>query len=157
MKLQKEKEQPEIPTASMADIAFLLIVFFMLTTVISATKGIEHILPQQDKSDTTQVEREESIYIKINADSTYTVDQKEPRSIRDMGFLKEYVYEKVSRNYKKPIIIHVNPEADYDSMVAVLDTLKQVEEQVAKEGRLPADKGLTISIPTSAELEAWGY
>ena len=31
----------EIPTSSMADIAFLLIIFFMVTAVISATKGLE--------------------------------------------------------------------------------------------------------------------
>lgn len=156
MKIEREKEQPEIPTASMADIAFLLIVFFMLTTVISATKGIEHMLPQQDK-EAKEVQREESIFIRINPDGTYTVDQKEPRSIRDMAFLKEYVYEKVSRNWKKPIVILVNPEANYEGMITVLDTLKQVEEQVAKEGRLPENKGLAISIPTSSELEAWGF
>ena len=32
MKLRRPKDEPEIPTASMADIAFLLIVFFMLTS-----------------------------------------------------------------------------------------------------------------------------
>ena len=38
---RKEREQPEIPTASMADIAFLLIIYFMLTTVFSVTKGLD--------------------------------------------------------------------------------------------------------------------
>ena len=33
MKLKRRAEEPEIPTSSMADIAFLLIIFFMVTTV----------------------------------------------------------------------------------------------------------------------------
>ena len=53
----------EVPTSSMADIAFLLIVFFMLTTVFSANRGIEHILPA--KEDVEDPKDEEAIYIQI--------------------------------------------------------------------------------------------
>ena len=48
MKVDKKKSEPEIPTASMADIAFLLIVFFMITSVFSVTRGIEFQLPKND-------------------------------------------------------------------------------------------------------------
>ncbi len=154
MKLARKKEQPEIPTASMADIAFLLIVFFMLTTVISATKGIEHMLPQQDDKKTDIVEQEESIYIKVNADNTFSVDKKGAQPITQAYTLKEYLYPKVGNNWKKPIIVHVDPEAKYESMVMVLDQLKQLEEQLQKEKNIP---NLTITIPTLAEAEAWGY
>ena len=40
MKVSKKKTEPEIPTASMADIAFLLIVFFMITSVFSVARGM---------------------------------------------------------------------------------------------------------------------
>jgi biopolymer transport protein ExbD len=40
-----------IPTSSMADIAFLLIIFFMVTAVFSATKGLEMRLPPDDEED----------------------------------------------------------------------------------------------------------
>ncbi len=45
MKLRKKKDETEIPTASMADIAFLLIVFFMITTKFQVDKQ-SVILPQ---------------------------------------------------------------------------------------------------------------
>ena len=35
----------EIPTSSMADIAFLLLVFFLVTTTIDTDKGLGIILP----------------------------------------------------------------------------------------------------------------
>lgn len=154
MKLVKKKENPEIPTASMADIAFLLIVFFMLTTVISATKGIEHQLPQQDKTEIDRLEKEDSVYIKVNADNTFTVDKEAPASIDGAEMLKDYLYPKLSNNWKKPIIIYVNPEANYESMVAVLDVIKELESQLQKEKNIP---NLTITIPTQAEAESWGY
>lgn len=154
MKLQKKETNPEIPTSSMADIAFLLIVFFMLTTVISATKGIEHILPQQDQEQTDVVEREDSVYIKVNADNTFDVDRKGAKPISVVYELEEYLFPIVSRNYKKPIIVHVDPEARYESMVQVMDVLKQLEERLNQEMQIP---NLTITIPTQAEAEAWGY
>ncbi len=154
MKLDRKKEQPEIPTASMADIAFLLIVFFMLTTVISATKGIEHILPKQDDNKIEDIEREDSVYIKVNADNTFTVDKEGAKPITQAYTLKEYLYPKVGNNWKKPIILHVDPEAKYESMVVVLDELKQLEEQLQDEKGIP---NLTITIPTLSEAEAWGY
>jgi biopolymer transport protein ExbD len=39
--IRRTSPRSEIPTSSMADIAFLLIIFFMVTTVFSATKGLE--------------------------------------------------------------------------------------------------------------------
>ena len=40
MKFKRGSVDDEIPTASMADIAFLLIIYFMVTTTFAATRGI---------------------------------------------------------------------------------------------------------------------
>ena len=57
----KIKPTAEIPTSSMADIAFLLIVFFMLTTVFAADRGVNHKNPPQQIADTP----EEAMYLQI--------------------------------------------------------------------------------------------
>ena len=49
MRIMKERPEAEIPTASMADIAFLLIIFFMVTAVFSATKGLDFALPKEEQ------------------------------------------------------------------------------------------------------------
>jgi biopolymer transport protein ExbD len=43
---RKSKVSDEIPTASMADIAFLLLIFFLTTTVFEEEKGLPIVLPE---------------------------------------------------------------------------------------------------------------
>jgi len=42
---RKSRKTPEIPAASMADIAFLLLIFFLITTTIATDKGLTLTLP----------------------------------------------------------------------------------------------------------------
>lgn len=48
IKLQKKKEPEEISAASMSDIAFLLLVFFMVTAVFFVKEGLNISLPRKD-------------------------------------------------------------------------------------------------------------
>ena len=43
---KKSKVSDEIPTASMADIAFLLLIFFLITTVFDEEKGLPIVCPR---------------------------------------------------------------------------------------------------------------
>lgn len=145
MKMKPKKEEPEIPTASMADIAFLLIVFFMLTTVFSANKGMEHILPpKEDNPENT--DPEDAIYIRIFPSGQFTMDSTS-YLIDDVDKVYEYVNGKVQVNAKKPIIVDANPEARYGDMVAVLDQLKILSVDMGRE--------LAITIPTPEERELY--
>lgn len=57
---------PEIPTASMADIAFMLLIFFLVATTMDVDTGLARILPpmpeEQDKEDDSQI-RERNIFV----------------------------------------------------------------------------------------------
>ena len=48
---RKEKKDLEIPTDSVSDIAFLLIIFFILTTTLSKLSGFTAELPSANASD----------------------------------------------------------------------------------------------------------
>jgi len=141
MKLRKEKDKVEIPTASMADIAFLLIVFFMVTSVFSVTRGLEFQLPKNENTppDTSQ---EEAIHIHIipaGASCMFEVDQQ-PMALEEIQI---YIEPKLARNPNKFVIIDPEPDAPYRCMVDAFDELKQSEVK-------------NISIPTQAEKAAWG-
>ena len=43
---KKSRVSDEIPTSSMADIAFLLLIFFLVTTVFPKDKGLSIVLPE---------------------------------------------------------------------------------------------------------------
>uniref|UniRef100_A0A7V3ZSU9 Biopolymer transporter ExbD n=1 Tax=candidate division WOR-3 bacterium TaxID=2052148 RepID=A0A7V3ZSU9_UNCW3 len=65
-----------IPTASMADIAFLLIIFFMLTTVFRKERGQKIILPSA-KSTERILKRKHLSYIWLTKDGKiFVMDQR---------------------------------------------------------------------------------
>ena len=140
MKLKRDKDPVVIPTSSMADIAFLLIIFFMVTTVFSATKGLEFKLPKED--DSTPPESEEAVFIKVYPDSSITVDCKPmgPEQILD------YLEPKLTRNPEKPVILYTDADAPYSGMIAVYDALA-----LANDTR--GFKVKNISVPTQSEVQ----
>lgn len=145
MKLKIKKEaSDEIPTSSMADIAFLLIIYFMITTTFAATRGLDWALPQDDEN-TPEVEKEEAVLIEIQPGGDLLVDGSpmEPEDIMD------YLLPKLERNPKKPVIIRPDENSQYGYMVEVFDELRQGEE----------DEGIkiNISIPTRREIEMFWY
>ena len=129
--------QAEIPTSSMADIAFLLIIFFMLTAVFTTTKGLQFQYPKDDPRQ-LDVQPEEAVHIKIAGEGQYLVD-KTPMTLEEMG---GYVQLKREQNPEKPVIIQTQPEVPYFVMVDVFDLLKYLEVT-------------HISIPTRTEVERW--
>lgn len=142
MNFSKKVHNPEIPTSSMADIAFLLIVFFMLTTVFSASKGMEHLLPP--KVDVPEdITPEEAIFIRIYPGGQFAMDNQ-TYSVDEAGKIYEYANAKIQANAKKPIIVFANREASYGDMVTVMDQLKQLDHDLE-------DVNLQITIPSKDE------
>jgi biopolymer transport protein ExbD len=62
----------------------------------------------------------------------------------------EYLEPKLSRDPKKPVIIQTDPQANYGSMVLVLDELRQGKEKIGIEVQ-------NISIPTRREIESFWF
>ncbi len=145
LNLKKRTVDSEIPSSSMADIAFLLIVFFMVTTVFSATRGLEFQVPRDDKAET--IEPEEAVLIYIGADTKLTVDG-DPM---ELDGVLAYLAPKLARNPNKPVILQTDPKAPYYAMVNVMDELQQGKE------RLKLVKDINVAIPTQREIEEqWG-
>lgn len=145
MKIDRDRPNDEIPTSSMADIAFLLIVFFMVTTTFTATRGLDFALPEDDDNPPV-IEKEESVLIEIFPSGELRVDQN-PMQLNE---IIDYLKPKLERNPKKPVIIRPDVQAPYRYMVEVYDELRQAE-----------DHGLTdpinISVPTQREIQSFWY
>lgn len=147
MKLGKGRSiSAEIPTASTADIAFLLIVFFMVTTVFSATKGLDFDLPKEEPT-AQAVESVEAVYIQIDANGSIQVD----KTPMELSQLLDYLEPKMAPgkgNPNKPVIIRPSPDTPYGALVDVYDELRLCERR----------KGFpikNISIPTQRETEEY--
>ena len=68
VKLRKKQELEEISAASMSDLAFLLLVFFMVASVFYVKEGIIANLPKKDSSP-KMVEKQNVVTVKIVGDS----------------------------------------------------------------------------------------
>ncbi len=69
---------PEIPSASLADIAFMLLIFFLVATTMDVDSGISRILPPMpdtDQPDDDQQIRERNIFtVRVNAQDMLLVE-----------------------------------------------------------------------------------
>ena len=85
---------PEIPTASMADIAFMLLIFFLVATTMDVDSGLSRILPPMPEEDQQQDDRirERNIFtVRVNAQDLLLVEgqPEELQNLRDRA--KEFI------------------------------------------------------------------
>ena len=124
MSLRRLDLKPEIPTSSMADIAFLLIVFFMLTTTFSASRGMTHIMPADSEPNDAA---NPAIFIQIFPSGDFQLDGV-GFSFDQVNRVSGYLLEKLQVNARKPVILSTDHEALYQHMVSVFDQIKLAEK-----------------------------
>lgn len=85
------RSTPEIPNASMADIAFLLLTFFLVTTTMPNDKGLSMQLPPPPEAqppDEVKIQERNMFKIQVNSSDALLVEG-EPMS--DVSGLKEMI------------------------------------------------------------------
>jgi biopolymer transport protein ExbD len=135
------KPEAKVFTGTMADVSFLLVIFFVVTFIFSATKGIQF---NPDTTDTeVSAEPEHSVDILVQADGQLLVD----RRTLALPDLLDYIKSKLDQDPLKPVILRTEPEATYGAMMVVLDELHCAPEK----------KGFRIvhlAIPTYDEMDS---
>ena len=111
-------EVEEINSSSMADIAFLLLVFFLVTTTISMDKGLSLVLPPVGEE--LEVNRKNITNILINESGKVLFDEK-PAKAREISRL---VTEKLRKNDKMIFSVQTHARTKYSDYIRVLDQLK---------------------------------
>lgn len=72
---RKEKAKPSIPTASMPDIVFMLLIFFMVSAVFKEFRGVPVILPQAKKIEKLRGKRDVG-YVWIDRNDRVVIDDR---------------------------------------------------------------------------------
>ena len=132
----RTRARAEIPTSSMADIAFLLLVFFLVTTVFDEERGLPITLPEGEQD----VPAENVLHIIAHADGRVGVRRGEAPQVhwtRPEGIAGIW-REAVAQRPGMIAAVHTAPDAAYGRMVDVLDALQEagairISLQVAKE------------------------
>ncbi len=125
---RKRKAKAEIPTSSMSDIAFLLIVFFMATTKFDVKEGIRIVLPQATAEGSEQTQsltltENEMTRLQITQDGRLAINNEAPRMLESEE-LDVLIQQKLRINQQMIFKIITDREATYNDMIRVVDRLK---------------------------------
>ena len=115
----RRTEMQEVNSSSMSDIAFLLLVFFLVTTTISLDKGISLILPAEGNE--MEVNKNNIVNVLINDQGGVMFDDK-PTPIKD---IKRKSIDRINKNEKIIFSVLTTKRTKYKYYIEVLDQLKQ--------------------------------
>ena len=107
-----------IPEGGMADIAFLLLVFFLVTTTIDMDKGLGIILPAEGQE--LEINKKNILNCLISSSGAVLLGG-EPVELKD---LSRRVQEELRENDKLIVSVKAHEKAQYDVYIEVLDQLK---------------------------------
>jgi len=119
----KKKASDEIPTSSMADIAFLLLIFFLVTTTFPKDRGLAIVLPEQGEE--AQVSQRNILHLIIQPTGIVDIRRGENMQIQQMRpqEIEGLWRSEVSQNENLIAAVKTHPDAAYRYMIDVLDAL----------------------------------
>lgn len=119
----RRRMKADIPTASMADIAFLLIVFFMLTSVFATEKGLQIVLPE--KGETVKIKKANIAQVYINALGQVRIEGDDV-SVEE---IKEKVSSMLAVNDSLVFSLKADKRCKYETIIKVFDELRGANAQ----------------------------
>lgn len=109
----RNKITPEFSMASMTDIVFLLLIFFMLASTLVTTNAIDILLPKASG----KTENKKSIAVSIKEDLTYYIDQRRVGE----SVLESELLAVLSSEDKPTIVLRAEKSVPVENVVKVMD------------------------------------
>lgn len=113
---------PEIPTASMADIAFLLIVFFLVSTTMNQDKGLSLHLPAMGEG--KEIQSKNICNLWINARNDVAIFENDNLTPIPFAGLRAELERRLATNENLVISVNTERGATYRTFIDVLDEVK---------------------------------
>jgi biopolymer transport protein ExbD len=126
---KKSKVSDGVNMASTADIAFLLLIFFLVTTTFPKDKGLSIVLPEPGEE--AQVSQKNILHLIIQPSGIVDVKRGESQQIVQMrpSEIEGLWRQEVSANPNMIAAVKTDPEAPYKFMIDVLDALKRANAE----------------------------
>lgn len=124
---RRERKLGEFDASSMADITFLLLVFFLVTTTVSSDKGIKFVLPPAS-DDVTPTKVRGVVNVFLNDDNQVllgTKGKEEEVSLPQIRNRLTLLQREISQQGDSIIVsLKVTPGSSYKNYVEILDQIK---------------------------------
>lgn len=126
---KKNRAQGEIPTASMADIAFLLLIFFLVTTVFDEERGLRIVLPEPGEQ--VEVSPKNVLHLLVQPDGSVHVKRGESPQVQteraaNIGAIWR---TESAQNPNLIAAVRTAPNAPHRFMIDVLDQLRTAKAE----------------------------
>ena len=120
---KKSKVSDKVPSSSMADIAFLLLIFFLVTTTFPKDKGLAIVLPEEGGE--VAVSSQNILHIIIQPNGLIEVKRGESQQVQTTpaNGVEAIWRQEVSENPNLIAAVKTHPLTPYKFMVDVLDAL----------------------------------
>jgi biopolymer transport protein ExbD len=123
---RRRRVSGEIPVASTADIAFLLLIFFLVSTTFPKDKGLAIVLPAP--SEQVEVSQKDILHLLIRLDGMVEVKRGESQQVQEIlpRDVEGLWRQEAASNPGPGLVaaIETHPQAPYRFMVDVLDALE---------------------------------
>jgi len=132
---KKRSLEANIPSSSMADIAFLLLIFFLVATVIDVDTGIGMTLPELSDVDPPPVSKDRMAAVLINENNDVLLDGKPISLFQIKSTLKPRIISKIELPKKKKLIVSLKTDRKtaYNAYISALDQIKMAFFEVRDE------------------------
>ena len=126
---KRKSHEATIPTSSMADIAFLLLIFFLVATTIDVDTGIGMTLPEYippDEQIEVKVDPDRMAAILINENGDVLLDGKPISLFQIKTTLKPRIVSKIDLPKNKKLIVSLKTDRKtiYNQYIQALDQIK---------------------------------
>ena len=126
--IRKRKiKEASIPTSSMADIAFLLLLFFLVATVIDVDTGIGLTLPEPvEEAEIKEVSKDRMAALLVNENGDVLLDGAPISIFQIKNQLKPRIVSKIDLPANKKLIVSVKTDrkTNYNLYIQTLDQVK---------------------------------
>lgn len=120
MKFQRRaRVESKVPTSSMADIAFLLLVFFMVTTVLKLEEGFQITIPKAEAAQ--DVPRDKVIHIWLSAIGEIMINDM----LIQLNDVEPLVAKRLIENPSLIVAFNTDSACPYGVLSDVMDQLKR--------------------------------
>lgn len=126
---KRKLQEASIPTSSMADIAFLLLLFFLVATVIDVDTGLGLTLPEYippEERVEIKVDPERLVAVLVNEQGDVLIDGEIVSIFQIKNLIKPKLLSRVEMPLNKKIIVSLKTDRKtiYNQYIAALDQIK---------------------------------
>ena len=151
----KRTKIPPVNTGSMADVAFLLLIFFLVTTTIQTEAGLPTTLPPWSE-DARPVPSENVFNIQLSKTGELLIEEKVATLVELPLHIEQFSQKVAAQN----MVVHLehDQQVDYDKYLNVYNAIKAVYRErwqaiaIARYGRSYEDLASNIQRAIQKEL-----